>query len=139
MKSIGIVTIILGALLLTGSLLYSPTVETGYPAYREVYNLGALQSQLMFWQAGLAAITTGCVLIAAGTLLERLEASGAIKPETKPGRRSVGEEISCEWCDQIVRSPNLPCSAVSSAQLRAALKDLRNETCLKALGERGTL
>jgi len=102
MKNLGLGLFVVSAVLLIGSLIYQPTVSNGYLG-GDTYNLGLLQYQAMFWQLGLALLASGCLLFGIGSLLERLENAGIIKPveiSVQPVGQPVGQ--SCAWCDQSV-------------------------------------
>src|SRR3546814_15771765 len=71
MKGAGIGLIIFGPLLMMGALIYQPTVSTSglYGLSEETYNLGTLQYQALFFQAGIGAFIAGVILAATGELL----------------------------------------------------------------------
>lgn len=63
----------IGLWVLSGVLLaFSFFMETTAP-YSSTLNIGRMQEQLLFWQAGLALIPAGAVLFAVGELIEHLK------------------------------------------------------------------
>src|SRR3546814_12542862 len=90
--------------MMMGALNYQPTGSTIciYGLSEETYNLGKLQYQALFFQAGIGAFIAGVILAATGELLARLEGSGVIQPlpsvQAAPAASAVGR--TCEWCSQ---------------------------------------
>jgi len=132
---------VLGAMLVIGSFFYQPTVSTGY-LEADTYNLGKLQFQMMLMQTGLGSFVAGAIFYAIGNLLQRFEKSGVIEPE--PGGSNTNEledwveadeENACEWCDQSVRSPNVPCSAVDPDERSDKFARVTSEKCLASIKE----
>ncbi|HEY9553875.1 hypothetical protein [Allosphingosinicella sp.] len=93
MKGAGIGLIIFGPLLMMGALIYQPTVSTSgiYGLSEETYNLGKLQYQALFFQAGIGAFIAGVILAATGELLAprrlRCDSTFAVRAGSASGIR----------------------------------------------------
>ncbi|AMU94205.1 hypothetical protein AOA14_06245 [Sphingopyxis terrae subsp. terrae NBRC 15098] len=76
MRTAGAVLVALAALLLIIAVSYETTVTSFDSDFlqRETYNLGKLQTQIMFLHAGLGFLITGCILIGFGAVAERMDA-----------------------------------------------------------------
>jgi uncharacterized membrane protein YcjF (UPF0283 family) len=96
-----------------------------------------------------SALGVGIILILVGYIVRALfflpgrevleaEITGTISGVTSP----VGTEtlkIACEWCDQWVALPNVPCSDVELQRLREIAGDITNSKCRVQLMEHGIL
>lgn len=151
MKYAGGWLIALGAVLILSAFFFQPTVAApalsdldglNIRAPSEIYNLGLLNYQLMIFNGGVGGVLAGCVLLAMGILIERLEASDVIKPVEvlNPAVPSQARSTErCEWCDRGVAAPNQPCSAISADALKEAAPSVRDGTCREQLTEQGYL
>ncbi len=160
MKGAGIGLIILGVLLMCGALLYQPTVVTEggglYGAPSEVYNIGALQYQELFFMGGVGSLIAGAVLYAVGRLIERLEQVGAMSPAKGIGmspapalepNSAAAAELQdldvgpggCRWCGRHVSQlGRRPCSDLTHEDLSRNEPGVFDLTCRKAVNARLT-
>lgn len=150
MKAVGIGFWIAAAILLVIGLAVDTSVESGgYLDSSEIINIGLLQNQLMWWQAGLAALICGSVLFAVGGLIEKLEAAEILIPETRPDTpvtdpggaiaTPVAPAYPCDWCDKSISRPARPCSDLAPEELRAQAGSIRSADCLAVLESRDIL
>lgn len=146
MKEAGWALIALGVALVFGALAYETTVSSaatssygdyGMRAPEAVYNIGRLQMQLMIFQAGIAAMISGSIFLAANFL-----SRGVLLPN--PGGGTTGESqppapeaAACQWCDRSIPAPHSPCSSVPDEKLRRQAGQVGDTRCRAILAERG--
>lgn len=136
MREMGWVLIVLGVALLIGAIAFDTTVETYSPLSTELeggtYNIGLMQIQMMIWEAGLAAVLGGVVLVAAGVF----QPVATTRDVTASAISAEG--VQCAWCDARMSAGSQPCSSVTDAQWPEIVGRVTNETCLRLAVERRT-
>lgn len=74
MKGFGILLMIVGAASAFFSFAADVSVDSTYGS-GDVLNIGLLQNQMMIFQLGLGGFISGCILFAAGAVLEAVQAN----------------------------------------------------------------
>ena len=96
-----------------------------------------------------SALGVGIILILVGYIVRALfflpgrdvseaEMTGTISGSVSPIQVEP-LKIACEWCDQWVALPNVPCSDVELQRLREIAGDITNSKCRVQLMEHGIL
>lgn len=149
MKTSGIVFWIIAGILLIWGLVYDVSVEVSLPTLdtniygspsgptsSNIVNLQALQTQMMLWEAGLAAFIGGGVLFGFGSYAELRGLVVREQPITNADAVE-GESIACEWCGISVRAPAVPCPSHSTQALQDFIRNdqIQSERCKSEIAQ----
>jgi hypothetical protein len=123
------------------ALIVGPSVETTgeYGVPDRIFNLARAQYQSLAFSGGGLMFLAGSILLAVGSLIERLEEAGVLKPVSQPAPPPAYDvtRSACEWCNRILGPGQRTCTEWPAEKLADAAPNVTDPICIHHLTAKG--